>query len=560
MSNGTEAARRGNFSEAKKQFRRAVNLAPGIGATHAALGSVLLQLNETSAGIDQLQTAHKLSPQDTDIDVTLAKAQVSTGQFAAATELFREVISSNGHGKLTDQDCVAFATALSSAGQDDDAESVLRAAIGAIAPSAALSDALGTILAKRGSFEEALPLFQDAVSRDPASPQGQAHLGSTLLALGNSSRAIPPLLAAVGSDPGNFAAELDLGRALAADHKQEEAVGVLHKAAMMVTGDTPDQAVYMLALALQANGDPRSALPLFERVETKFQVNREFLINYALAQVQTGNAKAAIRSYARAVQTGPDTATLRQDFGVAFLQEADLDHAIEQFRLGLALDPDNAALHYDLGLAYKLRDNIAAAIPELERAGQLEPTLADPSYTLGILYMQQGRFRDAAAQFRRTISLQPRNGDAWALLGAVLKDDSQASEAVEALRHAIQLQPDQPNLHVQLAALKLQAGDKEGAAAERKLAADLSRGAVARQRASFAINSARALLQEGKFDDALTQLTIASQADPSLSEPHTLLATIYERLGKSADAAVERQKAGYLQAHASPATNENKWP
>jgi Flp pilus assembly protein TadD len=160
--------------------------------------------------------------------------------------------------------------------------------------------------------------------------------------------------------------------------------------------------------------------------------------------------------------------------------------------------------------------------------------------------MQQGNFAEAATQLITATTLQPQNGDAWALLGSVLKDAGDSAGAAEALKKAIALEPMQPSLHIQLAALESEAGDKSAAAADRKVAAELSRAAISRQRASFALKSGRALLSENKIPEAIVQLDTAVQADPTLPEPHTLLANAYAREGKPAEAGQERQKAEAL--------------
>jgi protein O-GlcNAc transferase len=53
-------------------------------------------------------------------------------------------------------------------------------------------------------------------------------------------------------------------------------------------------------------------------------------------------------------------------------------------------------------------------------------------------------------------------------------------------------------------------------------------------------------LADSKIDAAVTQLLVAIQADPTLSEPHRLLADAYARLGRPADAALERSAAESL--------------
>jgi protein O-GlcNAc transferase len=554
MAAGIAAAHSGNLDQARAAFERAVKLAPNVSATHAALGSVLLSQNQLPAALKELTRAHALDPGDVSIDLNLARTKVEVGGFDGAVPLFRAALASSPPPVLSEDESLAYAKALAATGDLTSAENRLRNALATAPNSAQLNDALGTLLAQGGQLDQALAFFRHAIADDPTFARGQYHLGVALLANDRPQDALAPLEFAAASTPNSFDVELQLGRALSALHKDPEALSHLRRAAESRARTTPPGPIYSLAVALQASGDPKSALPLFELALTDASVaNSSALINDALAHVQIGDATGALPLYNRALKAGPDSAILREDFGVAYLQQADLVHAIEQFKMGLALEPENAHLHYDLGLALKLKDDLPAAIPEFERSAQLDPMLPDPAYTLGVIYMQQGRFPEAAAQLQRATTLQPANGDAWALLGSVLKDSGNPKGATEALQHAIALEPGQPSLHVQLATLESQAGDKEGAAAERKIAADLSRDANSRQRASFALNSGRALLEQNKLDDAILQLNTAVQADPKLVEPHNLLATAYTRQGKSADAAVERQRAMDLERQGATA-------
>ena len=338
-------------------------------------------------------------------------------------------------------------------------------------------------------MEKALPHFARAAGLDSALPQVQYHLGVAALFLGHPEAAVGPLRLAVSATPASFEVHLQLGRALSAMHQDADALGELHRAAELRDEQAPAQAIYALALALEASGDSPGSLPLFAAATETTALGSAALTNYALAKVQTGDALGALPLYAKALALGPDSPTLREDYGVAYLQKSDLDHAIEQFRAGLKQDPLSAQLHYDLGLAYKLKDDLAQAIPEIERAAELDASLPDPGYTLGIIFMQQGKYAESAAQLRKVTAQQPANGEAWAVLGGVLKDSDDTPGAVEALQHAVALEPMQPSLHVQLAALLVKTGHSDQAIAERKLAADLSRAAVSQQRATFALRS-----------------------------------------------------------------------
>ncbi|ADW71063.1 Tetratricopeptide TPR_1 repeat-containing protein (plasmid) [Granulicella tundricola MP5ACTX9] len=546
MQQGIAAANRNDLPAAAAAFVRATQLVPTLEPPQAALGSILLAQGDLPAAARTLARAHTLDPNDLATTLNLARTLTAQADYPTALPLFHQALTSPNPPALSPEESLAYATTLSATGNPTEAQSQLTQALTATPDSALLHDALGVLLVQSRHLPEAVPHFERATQLDPAYTQAQLHLGTTLLLLGQPDQAIPPLRKAATQAPTSFDAHLQLGRALSAARQDQPALTELHRAAELRTPATPPAAIYDLALALEASGDSASSLPLFA-ASAHALGSSEALINYALARVQTGDAIGALPLYAKAVTLGPDSATLREDYGVAYLQQSDLDHAITQFRAGLALDPQSPHLHYDLGLAFKLKDDLPASITELQLASTLDPTLPDPAYTLGVIYMQQGRYPDAIAQLRRATTLQPTNGDAWALLGGVLKDSDDtpagAQQAIEALRHASALQPDQPSLHIQIAALLIRTNQPEQAAAERKTAAELSRAAVAQQRASFSLRSGRTLLAQGKLPEAIVQLNAAIAADPKAPEPHTLLAEALTRQGKPAEAAIERQRA-----------------
>jgi protein O-GlcNAc transferase len=395
--------------------------------------------------------------------------------------------------------------------------------------------------------------FQDAISLDPTMAAAHYHLGSVFLNQGDPAAAVTELAQANNLAISNTEYALQFGRALRADNQDEPALAVLRHT--LAADPASVDAKYELALTLQANDNAHDALPLFEQVVKARPQDLAALTNLGLALVQTGDAKGAIPFYVRALAVNARNATLREDLGVAYLQQSDLNHAIEQFRAGLAVEQDNPQLHYDLGLALKLKDNPTAAISEFEQSERLDPQLPDPPYTLGVLYMQLGRFPEARTELEKATALRQDNGEAWATLGNVYKETDEPQKGAVALRRAIELLPNQPSPHISLAAILIQQGDTAGAAEERKKAAALSRIAVSRQRANFALDSGRALLKRGQVADALVQFQAAVDADPSYAETHSALADALDRQGRSADAALERQKAQKL-TEAAPAAGD----
>jgi protein O-GlcNAc transferase len=533
---GSAAFETGDLRAAHTDFASLVRLMPRIAAAHTAYGAVLLAEGKPSAAVAELEEARRLDPNDVKAAINLGVAYRQLNQNAKAVQAFSSV-ADRADAALSATEAVSYAGALAATQDAAHAQTVIEEALNRNPKSAALQDALGALLAQRGAFPAAQQAFERAIFLDANLASAHTHLGSVLLILADPQEAVTEFRTAERLGDASPSLLLGLGKALTATGQDAEAVIELRKAvaASPATGD----AKYPLALALQNAGDPRGALP--QQPE-----NTAVLTNYGLALMQTGDAKGALQLYQRAAAAGDASATLREDMGAAYLQENDIEHAIEQFRAGLAVAPQNVQLHYDLGLAYKLKDDLPASVIELKHAEELDPQLPDPHYTLGVIEMQLGDFTQAKAQLEQAVGLQPANGEAWSLLGSVDKQAGDAAQAEEALRRAISLLPEQPSPHITLASILAERGEKENAAAERKIAAQLSRVAVGKQRAQFALDSGRALLARGQVNEAIVQLQTAVAAQPELLDAHVALADALSRAGRDSEALSERQKVETL--------------
>ena len=542
---GYDAVQRGDLKTAATDFAEVVRLSPEVAAGHAAYGSVLLTLGKLPQATYELEKAHALDPQENSAIVNLARAYQQAGEPQKAVDLFQAATATRA--ALEPDGWFAFAQLLLAAGDLTQAHDAMLTATKAYPQNALLEDTLGVVLAQQQDYAAAEQHFRSAEQLDPAMAEPHLHLGAALLVEKQAAQAVAELKLAASARPGDAAIELELGRALTANHEDAAAVDVLQQS--MKAAPTPTMTLdiqYALAVALQNSGRNAEAVPLFEDVATARPADIAALTNLGLALVQMGKAKEALPLYDKALALNAHDWILQQDVGVAYLQQSDLNHAIEHFHAALTIDPGNAQLHYDLGLAYKLQDSLPEAIAAFKTAEEEDASLADTPYTLGVLYMQTGDFGDAQTQLRKATTLKPENGDAWSVLGSVDKSLGQPDGGIRALQMAIQLQPGLPGNHITLAAIYAQQGRRDDAAAERKLAADLSRAAVNKQKANFALDSARTLLQAGHAEEAVRQIGLAIAADPENAAAHLALANALAAQGKAADAAVERQKAAAL--------------
>ncbi|MFT4114368.1 tetratricopeptide repeat protein [Silvibacterium sp.] len=547
---GYAAAAKGNLAAARTHFERAVHLAPQVEEGHSALGAILVQLHDYPAAIAELNQALALKPADSAALANLALAYANSGDAAHAAPLFAQLAAQPQ--PLAPDLLAAWGRIEAASGERAAAQRHLEQAVAADPQNAQFADDLGSLYAQQQNWQAAAQSFRRAIDIDPSFALAHLHLGVVLenTAQPSDPATLQQLNTAATLAPQSPAVQLELGKALAAAGRDDEAISHFQQAHQLDAA-APEPA-NQLAMALQRSGQVEAAIPLFTQVVEAQPDNAPALSNLALALIQTGKAKDAIAYIQRELTLMPNDVNGHQVLGVAYLQQSDIDDAMHEFRTALAAEPDNPQLHYNLGLALKLKDDLPGAVKELEEAARLDPASPDAPYTLGILSMQAGRFDDAVKNFTQSLAARPNNGDTWAILGSVYRQMGRNDDAAAALRKAIALLPNQPGPHITLAGVLQEQGHKDEAAAERKQAADLTRVAVNRQRAQFALNAANASLQKGQVADAVSRYQEAIASDPTFAEAHRQLALAYDREGRASDAAAERAAAQKLEGGSHP--------
>ena len=167
---------------------------------------------------------------------------------------------------------------------------------------------------------------------------------------------------------------------------------------------------------------------------------------------------------------------------------------------------------------------------------------------------QQGEFAKAVEELRAATRIRPDYAEAYYTLGTVLKQQGELRESASALREAIRLQPDFAGAHTTLAGVLRQLGDREGAAAEGKLGAEIARSANALQAATFSTNSGRRLLNAGDLDGAISQFRSAIEQSATYAPAHFYLAQALQRKGVAEESKHEFQRASELDPHFKTAT------
>jgi tetratricopeptide (TPR) repeat protein len=539
---GTAALSRGDLKTALTDFQSVVRLAPGAEQGHSALGAVLVRLGRTSEGIGELERALAIQPSDGSAQLNLALAYEQSGQPAKALPLFQklETAAHTANHALSPAVLASYARAFAATGQLRPAISKMKEAAMREPRNFEFQDDLGSLYAKLQDWPNAKLAFSAALATRPDSAIAHLHLGLSLQALAQPG-ALDELAKAHALAPRNPIIALELGKALAAAGQDDQAVPVLQQASALDPESTT--ASYQLGLVLERLDRVQEAIPLLQRAAAANPGNAEALTNLGMALCLAQRAKDAVPFLQRALALDPDNMTAHQDLAVADIQLSQLDDAIVQLRAALKLSPDVSQLHYNLGYALKMQDDAADAIPELETAEKLNPDAPEAPYLLGVLYMQVGRYAEAEHELNVSLRLRPKNGDGWATLGSVYNKLDKLPEAVSALEEAIRQSPLQADPHLTLAAVLTRQNQPGAAKEERVKAADLMRTHMNSQRAEVSTHSANSLLASGKVDEAIADYREALGFDPNYVDAHEGLARALERLGKTLEAATERQKA-----------------
>jgi tetratricopeptide (TPR) repeat protein len=170
---------------------------------------------------------------------------------------------------------------------------------------------------------------------------------------------------------------------------------------------------------------------------------------------------------------------------------------------------DSAEAHMLIGSILLLADDKHGAIKEFERALQLNPKLPGLQSCYGRAHMRLGDGEEAMKAFKKELADNPNDFDANLYLGIILKRDKMLDESYEYLSRAARLRPRDAYSRYHLGAL-------------------------------FAA--------QGKPAEAIRLLEAVEKEYPDFIEAHVLLASVYYRLNRKADADREQQIVKKLNA------------
>jgi len=193
---------------------------------------------------------------------------------------------------------------------------------------------------------------------------------------------------------------------------------------------------------------------------------------------------------------------ISMDLGRQSFQSGRHGDAVNAFQQATTLQPDRVEGWVNLGSALLESGRFKPAVAALGKVTELQPTLGIGHMLLGDAFRQLGEMKVALRSYRTAVALQ-RSPLALNKLACALRTDGQGAEAATLYREAIDLDPDFSLARVNLATLRIEAGDFDGAAAMLVALEDAALPAPEREEA---LSSQRALSEYFRLRDAIAAL------------------------------------------------------
>ena len=488
---GIAYRRKDAWEAAIEAFSKALAIAPESVEARFNLGLALRSAGRLDEGRAAIEAAVSRDPSAELMRLELGFALQQDGRWEESIAQFREILKRNPESAIAH-----YGRGIAHREQADFPRAIeqFRRAVEIDGELARAHDRLGAVLADSGEIRAAIAAFRKAVELKPEDLKFRMHLALALRTAGEGEQAVEQfdiVLARMrdssardaqrGRWPISSLAELYHYRAQARHAHDLNGAVADYEEALALNPGLP-MAYYGLGQALKRlAGQAREARRRRPRVSAP---DAGRLIREALGAIQGGDLQAARETLAIAVASAPRYAPARDWLGVVLSRQGDRDGAIR----------------------------------ELTKSVELDPESAESRYLLGIALWDRGRREEAANQLETAVRLEPTKLEAYAFLGVACSELKRLDNARRFLTRAIALARDHPQLHFDLGAVFLRAGQSDKALGRFEAGLNLSSGDAAIPDMDAPIQLLRALIEarpaHTEARDILGRMLRRAGADP----------------------------------------------
>jgi len=205
--------------------------------------------------------------------------------------------------------------------------------------------------------------------------------------------------------------------------------------------------------------------------------------NLGIVYEKRGERERALEQFRQAVRLQPDYGAPHALMGSLLLAMGKLPEAAHELEIAVKLQPKDPLLRMQLAKAYRREENYPRALEQLQVLQELAPQ--EPEY----VYQSARAYLDLSAWcYQQIVHLQPDSARAYQALAENFRDEGRTEIALRLFRRAAQADPTLPEIHLALAEIYSEQGEK--AEARKELEQELA----------IVPESARALALKKKLD------------------------------------------------------------
>jgi tetratricopeptide (TPR) repeat protein len=286
------------------------------------------------------------NPNDRTALYNLASADMISGDYTSATELYRRILSNASPNAFTNaRTLTALGTALDESGNWQQSEDAYKKALAADPENADARFDLAHIALKHSDYAAAEQEYRQLLVANPKDASAHNELGSVLMSTNRPDEARTEFESAISLDPNNFDALYNLASLEADNNNLTRAADLLQRA--LAQKDDADAHQLLGSIDAQS-GMLAAALEQFEAVQRLRPHDPEPLRQLAQLYSQMGQLRDAIREQNAAIAMNPSDADDWSNLGVLHARDGDPAAARKDFEHALSLNPQHAAARANL--------------------------------------------------------------------------------------------------------------------------------------------------------------------------------------------------------------------
>lgn len=425
---------KGEFAAAGYDFYRALEDAKNAYSANVGLGDILNILGQPSRALAYYTMAQSINPDDTDLQLKLARVYEQTNQFAIAAEHYNKALQ-NSDEKNEILNSLETICRQRADKNPSDAEAHCN---------------LGVIYQKQKKYDLAFTEYQKAEKLNPASITTKINLGLLYYEQKNYRPAIDSFNGVLLIDPKNANARIQKAKCLEAlnfnDNAEEE-----YKTVLKYEPNNTDAQMHLAELYTKTT-EPNEVFRKLSEIPN-IQISGEFYAKTAYSLHKKGDLDTALVYYKKALSSNPKDKSLYLNIAQIYNGKNNLDEAMKYSKDALKLFPkDKQVKDLYANINERYTGTLYAEALKLRDSGKYTEAIAAYNRTgvqgydtfVGIagVYQLMKDYPNAIIYYKKALMEKPDDEEVSVALAGVLIYDDKNAEAEPILKKVLMKYPN----------------------------------------------------------------------------------------------------------------------